>query len=144
MGYDVHVTRGDWWEDDGERIADQEWRDLVDRDPDLTMTGEVSVETPTGETLTYRSELLALWTGHPEDGPIPFDFRDGRIVVKNPDDATMAKLIEIAPTLGAQVQGDEGETYPEPSTPKADPTEDVDAKRSGLLGRWTRGRRRDR
>jgi hypothetical protein len=112
MGYDVHITRGDWWEDDRERIDDQEWTSCVERDPDLTITGEVSASTPAGETLTYRNDLLAMWSAHPSGEPIPFDFRDGRVVVKNPDDSILAKMIEVAAELNALVQGDEGETYP--------------------------------
>jgi hypothetical protein len=53
-----------------------------------------------------------------------FDFRDGRIVVKNPDQATIAKMVAIAESLGARVQGDDGELYgsaeqppPPPATP---------------------------
>ncbi|MCC5951689.1 MAG: hypothetical protein JJU45_06290 [Acidimicrobiia bacterium] len=112
MGYDVHITRGDWWEDDREHIGGHEWTRVVQRDPDLTITGEVSASTPAGETLTYRSELLAMWTAHPSSEPIPFDFRDGRVVVKNPDESILAKMIEVAANLNAAVQGDEGETYP--------------------------------
>ncbi len=112
MGYDVHITRGDWWDDDRERITDDEWTTVVERDPDLEITGEVSASTPAGETLTYRNELLAMWTAHPSGEPVPFDFRHGRVVVKNPDDSILAKMIEVAGSLNAVVQGDEGETYP--------------------------------
>jgi len=37
---------------------------------------------------------------------------DGEIVVKNPDDPVLAKLIDVAQRLGAHVIGDDGETYP--------------------------------
>jgi hypothetical protein len=36
MGYAVHITRGDWWDQESARISDHEWWDVVDRDPDLT------------------------------------------------------------------------------------------------------------
>jgi hypothetical protein len=53
------------------------------------------------------------------------DFRDGEIVVKNPDEATVARMIAAARRLGARVEGDDGETYdvagepPRPAPPPA-------------------------
>lgn len=42
-----------------------------------------------------------------------FDYRDGCIVVKNPDEEIRRKMYFIASALGALVQGDEGERYDE-------------------------------
>lgn len=111
MGYDVHITRGDWWDQESIRISDQEWLDVVHRDPDLTLTGEVTATTPGGETLGYVSPLLAAWNTHPDGGPVPFDFREGRVIVKNPDDAALEKMRSVATALAARVQGDGGEFY---------------------------------
>jgi hypothetical protein len=39
------------------------------------------------------------------------DWRDGQVVVKNPDEILLGKMCEIAAALGARVLGDEGEFY---------------------------------
>lgn len=39
------------------------------------------------------------------------DLRQGRLVVKNPDEPTIAKMIEVALHLGGRVVGDDGEVY---------------------------------
>jgi len=62
-----------------------------------------------------------LWTGHAQHPEVPFDFRDGSIIVKNPDDSIIAKLVEVATALDARVQGDDGEFYP--STTASEPIE---------------------
>jgi len=40
-----------------------------------------------------------------------FDYRNGWIVVKNPDEEIRAKMKQIAKVLSAKVFGDEGEEY---------------------------------
>jgi hypothetical protein len=47
----------------------------------------------------------------PEHGGGWFDYRNGRIVVKYPDEKMLAKMRVIAEALGARVMGDEGELY---------------------------------
>jgi hypothetical protein len=48
----------------------------------------------------------------PSKYPDPwFDWSHGNINTKNPDPAIVRKAIEIAATLGARVQGDDGEVY---------------------------------
>jgi hypothetical protein len=42
-----------------------------------------------------------------------FDFQDGDVVVKNPDEEILKKMWLIAQALGAKVQGDDGEIYDE-------------------------------
>lgn len=114
MGYDLHITRRDDWWEDGENIPEGDWTALVESDPTLTMTGSVSTTTPDGSTISYDSPLLAEWA---HDGAsIPFDFRSGRVVVKNPDGPILAKMIEIADSLDAKVVGDEGEVYSKTET----------------------------
>ena len=67
---------------------------------------------PAGETLHYKNEHLANWTGHPSGDDVPLDFRRGQVVVKkDPDAPTIARMIELAATLGARVQGDDGAWY---------------------------------
>ena len=114
MGYDLHITRRDDWWEDGENIPEADWKALVESDPTLTMTGSVSATTPDGSKISYDSPLLAEWAH--DDASIPFDFRSGRVVVKNPDGPILAKMIEIAESLDAKVVGDEGEVYSKTET----------------------------
>jgi hypothetical protein len=59
----------------------------------------------------YENPSLAMWVGHPSGMPVSLDFREGAVVVKNPDDHTIDRLKVLATRLGARVQGDEGELY---------------------------------
>ncbi|MEO9593743.1 hypothetical protein, partial [Rhodopirellula bahusiensis] len=77
------------------------------------------VELPDGSTLRTENEGLAVWTEYPgnEDGGNQawFDFRHHAIVVKNPDQDILTKMLEIAARLNAKVIGDEGEEYKAPT-----------------------------
>jgi hypothetical protein len=68
-------------------------------------------------TLRYENIGLVVWTAyshHASAGNMAwFDYQNGNIVVKNPDEEIIAKLLRIAASLAARVQGDEGEFYPE-------------------------------
>ncbi len=108
MGYELHVTIGDHWDD--EEIDEDVWQALVAADPELELAGSVGTETPSGDVISYGNELMAMWHGHPS-GPVALDFRRGKVIAKNPDDAIIKKLQSIAAQLGAVVQGDEGELY---------------------------------
>ena len=65
--------------------------------------------TPSGETIGLKTPALYQW----EQGTLTalFNFRGGRVTVKNPDGAVLAKMLEVAEKLGAKVIGDEGEQY---------------------------------
>ena len=113
MGYDVHITReAEFWEGGG--ITLQEWEECVATDDSMRLDGYAETETP-GGTLRYENEGLTVWLGdggQEEDGHVTwFDFRNEYISVKNPDQKTLNKMIELAQLLAAQVVGDEGETY---------------------------------
>jgi hypothetical protein len=112
VGYDVHVSRGDEWSD-AAPISSSEWRAFVESSADLELVGAVEVANSLGETIRYASPDLAMWTRHPSRPEIPFAFRGGRVVVKNPDEATLGRLRELATSLGARVQGDDGEFHDE-------------------------------
>lgn len=111
MGYDLHITRKAEWSSAGDDIPSSEWQALVATDPSLKIMGEVAADTGSGASISYKSENLALWSGHPSGVEIPFDFRKGRIVVKNPDGPILKKMLSLAERLQAKVQGDEGEVY---------------------------------
>ena len=115
MGYDVHITRREHWADDEQpAIAIGEWLALVgnSQEWDVANVAEVSGEQ---SALVYENEGLAVWlawSGHEESGSKAwFYFRDGNIVVKNPDKEILAKMLELAELLGARVQGEEGEFF---------------------------------
>ncbi|HEX8235818.1 MAG TPA: hypothetical protein VF600_07660 [Abditibacteriaceae bacterium] len=112
MGYDLHITRAEnWWENEGKEIGENEWLDLVDSDAEHRLTGFAEATSPQGETIRYENPLLAEWLGHPKLHVVWFDFGRGNVIIKNPDEATLGKMQQLAQKLNAKVQGDEGETY---------------------------------
>ncbi|WP_329136461.1 hypothetical protein OG552_24765 [Streptomyces sp. NBC_01476] len=115
MGYDVYITRrASWWAEEGARITPQEWEAVVAADPDLEMV-QVARATPRGQdaVLEYRNPWLAQMVTHPalDTHGAWLDWRDGQIVVKNPDDTLLRKMRAIAAGLQARVQGDDDEFY---------------------------------
>ena len=100
MGYDIHITRAPHHhaENEGHAISPDEWLAYIKSDPELRLAG-------------YNGDYFVLWAG-PSKYPDPwFDWSHGNISTKNPDPAIVRKAIEIAATLGARVQGDDGEIY---------------------------------
>jgi hypothetical protein len=128
MGYDLHVTRGD-----RRPIAEAEWSAYVAGDPELDPTGVAEAPTPEG-TLKYENPGLACWRGHPSGEEVWFDFRDGQVVVKNPDEPTIGKMLAVARALRARVQGDDGEIYESPDGRPKSPRVSL----AGRVGAWLR------
>ncbi|VWD56671.1 hypothetical protein [Burkholderia contaminans] len=121
MGYDVHITRKEnWFDESGPRIDIDEWKTVVLSDPDMRLDGYASAVVGNGSVLRIESNGLAVWTayaGNGIDGNMAwFDFRQGNIVVKNPDGAILRKMWLLAQRLDAKVQGDECEAYGEDGT----------------------------
>lgn len=122
MGYEVHITRADDWTDSPSvPISLEEWLAVVDGDPELRLEGFASATTVEGETLSFESPGLAIWTGwsrHGAGGGFAWiDHSDGEIAVKNPDEEILRKMHQIARALGARVQGDDERS----TTPRAEP-----------------------
>ncbi len=112
MGYELYITRADnWYNNEGRELTEATWEAVVESDPEMRISGFGEATTPSGETIRYVNPLLAEWLGHPEHDVVWFDFRQGNVVVKNPDELTIAKMHEVAQKLKARVQGDEGEFY---------------------------------
>lgn len=116
MGYDVHITRAESWLDSEESpIPLEEWLEYVQLDPEMRLDGYAEARLPDGHTLRYENAGLSVWVAyskHARDGNMAwFDFREGCVVVKNPDEEILQKMKEIARALGARVQGDDGERY---------------------------------
>jgi hypothetical protein len=99
LGYELHITRAEFWAENEERIIGRdEWLRLVEQDPELTIDEQ-------------NGPLFANW-GPVADGYSPwFDWSEGNVYTKNPDRNTLGKMLQIAALLGATVQGDDGETY---------------------------------
>ncbi|MEM6757096.1 MAG: hypothetical protein AAF586_08010 [Planctomycetota bacterium] len=102
MGYDIHITRArDWFEaydNPDVAISAEEWLVYVENDPDLDLAG-------------YNGLYFAIWSGECEYEEPWFDWSEGVISTKNPDDAILDKAVDIAKQLNAKVQGDDGEVY---------------------------------
>src|SRR5207245_10027417 len=68
-------------------------------------------------TTLFRSDMEELesdtadWIAHPKGEERCFWFGDGSICTKNPDMATLDKMLQLSKTLNACVRGDDGETY---------------------------------
>ena len=117
MGYDVHITRAQHWLDANENpITLTQWLDYAKSDTEFRIDTEaVAYDRKKRPLLAYASEGLAVWTAyskHQAGGDMAwFDWRAGRITVKNPDDEILAKMKRVAAGLGASVVGDDGEHY---------------------------------
>ncbi|WP_230965314.1 hypothetical protein [Burkholderia pseudomultivorans] len=116
MGYDVHITRKEnWFDEDGPAIDIDEWKALVEADPEMRLDGYASAVVGNGSVFRVDSDGLSVWTayaGHGVNGNMAwFDFRQGNVVVKNPDDAILGKMWRLGQQLGAKVQGDDCELY---------------------------------
>jgi hypothetical protein len=65
-----------------------------------------------------------------------FDCRGGQVVVKNPDRATIAKMIALARRLQGHVEGDDGEVYEETGRPPRPARATLFDRLSALTQRW--------
>jgi hypothetical protein len=63
-------------------------------------------------------------------------YGQGEVVVKNPDEPTIAKMIAIAGQLGARVEGDDGETYGEPGETPTPATASLADRFAVFMDRW--------
>lgn len=99
MGYELHITRADFWaENEGREISPEEWLALIEADEELTRdnrNGPYFAILETGEQDVIR------W----------LDWFEGNINAKSPDRVLLGKMLQVAGRLGATVQGDDGETY---------------------------------
>lgn len=98
MGYELHITR-----ENNSPIQPEEWKAIVDSDTELELDPD-------------NGEHFARFFGECEYGRGQgwFDLQLGQISTKYPDNALLAKMLEIAEQLDAMVAGDDGEIYTEP------------------------------
>lgn len=116
MGYDIHITRAEHWTEGKKKpISLKSWIAFVEKDPEMELEGIAIAHGKGQPAISYQNEGLAVWTGYsghdPNGNKAWFDYRDGRIVVKNPDEEIIAKMKAIAAEFGAFVVGDDGEHY---------------------------------
>ena len=99
MGYEVYVTRGKrWWDEVKTEISLAEWRRCVAADPKLKLDESMG-------------DGFAVWSGPSEHESPWIAWSAGNLHSKNPDAALLEKMLGIAATLKAKVQGEEGEVY---------------------------------
>jgi len=99
MGYDLHITRAEFWsKNEASKISEIEWLEYVKTDPELKLAG-------------YNGPYFAIWSGKSEYVDPWFDLCGGNIYSKNPDGPIIGKMLEIAKKLNAKVQGDDYEVY---------------------------------
>ncbi len=99
MGYDLHITRAEFWaENDDAYIDAAEWLHLVESDDELTFDPR-------------NGRHFAVWSGPGRCESPWLDWSDGNIHTAYPDPPMLGKMLQIAGRLGARVQGDDGEYY---------------------------------
>jgi hypothetical protein len=112
VGYDVHITRQEHWSDGiGPFIAESEWQAYCASDPEMKITGVAEASLPGTGVLRIENPGLTEWRRRSDGALVWFNYSNGRVDVKNPDEETIAKMVQIAKALAGKVQGDEGELY---------------------------------
>src|SRR5688500_1543400 len=108
MGYELYITRAKSWLVSKESpIPQDEWDKVVDADPELVLSTDDFYVRKVGR----RTERIhpVIWRKHRDH--VPLWFVDGAIQTKNPDVATVKKMVQIAKKLKARVIGEEAEEY---------------------------------
>lgn len=118
MGYDLHITRADYWYDNEKNpITTNEWLSYVSSDPDMRLDGYAETDIPGDGVLRVENEGIAVWTAWSKNGIEGslswFYHQSGEIQVANPDAEIRIKMYKIAKLLNAKLIGDDHETYNE-------------------------------
>jgi hypothetical protein len=118
VGYDIHITRKtNWFDESGPEITLNEWKQYIESDPEMRLDGYAEAKCADGSVLRVNDSSMAVWIKHPQhesgEGLAWLWVFYGNIQAKNPDEDTRRKMWQIANTLSANVQGDEGEQYDE-------------------------------
>ncbi|MEN4519414.1 hypothetical protein [Pantoea agglomerans] len=109
MGVEFHITRADFWaENDDEQISSDEWLDIVNNDPELSLS-------------TQSGEFHAIWSGEGSDGEDWLDWSEGNIKTKWPPSPLYRKMLQISQKLNARVMDDDGTLYEGPDDWQYDP-----------------------
>ena len=117
MGYELHITGKENWvnEDPSNDITLEQWLDYVKNDPDMRLDNFAQASTTDGQKIRIEEDGICVWTKYSKDGidgnHAWFWLSMGNISTKNPDAEIGNKMMDIAGSLRAKVQGDDGELY---------------------------------
>ena len=99
MGYNFHITRAEHWSENHDyEISAEEWLSLITNDSELLLDKS-------------NGPFFVKWIGKSSYEEPWFDWYEGNIYTKNPDQAIFTKMLSLAKKLNATVQGDDGERY---------------------------------
>lgn len=115
MSYDVHICNTNFfWQSATLPIPIEYWNEIVKNDNEFDKEDISSKIEEVGLSIVVNSNQVAIWNNPKVNGcfnKVYFSYKDGRITVENPDEATIIKLKELSLKLNARVIGDEGEEY---------------------------------
>jgi hypothetical protein len=99
MSYELFITRKEFYiDEEGEGIQQEQFEESIK-----------------GDDFMKQDENEYFWKGNPNPdlGDVSFWYEKdfGAISSKNPEEATIHKMYEIAQKLHAKVQGEDGEIY---------------------------------
>jgi hypothetical protein len=105
MNIYVYVTRKpDPLDANGPDISAGEWIELIESDPDLSISGPPN-------RLPRDQRSYAVWASYPRGYPAWFALSEGSIEVKGIDEAILAKLRSFAAKLDARIVSEMGEEF---------------------------------
>lgn len=99
--------------DEEPHIGEAEWLAVATADGSFRAASDLERE----QTGLRRPSIL-IWTGHPDGDEAWFSWTSGQIDVRNPDEPMIAKMMTLAPKLGAHVISEMGEVFNEDGTHK--------------------------
>jgi hypothetical protein len=101
------LTRGTWLGglNAGAPIRPDEWAALVAAQPDFTPMTTIEATLPSG-IRPIACPPVPAWTGHPSGRPVPFHFDEDVIEVRDADEATERRMVELAAALHAKAVDD--------------------------------------
>jgi hypothetical protein len=106
MGYDVHLVRTEQWLDsESDPVSKEDVDKALATDPTLSWSESDYVEMMEDDASLKRYYLIN-WNGEPV-----FWWYKSEVRCKNPSEAQLLKLVDLADMLKAQVVGDDGERY---------------------------------
>lgn len=100
-GYDLHITKKDFFFSDGACITNKEWKTYLENDTSIKRDPK---NTDDDYLVSIEGQVFPLW----------YDKEACNLYTKNPTLEAIQKLIEISIALQASVQGDDGEIYLSP------------------------------
>jgi hypothetical protein len=104
MGAIFYITRGEYWfSNDGSEISPEEWLAVVESDLELKLAG-------------FNGPYFAIWSGPSKYEEPWFDWQEGNIATKSPDEPILQKLLQLAERLKGTVQDDDGQAIGTPDT----------------------------